>query len=150
MNETPFTENMLSACNAAGVGLHFEEGGCWGMALALHDAFRALRLNPELVVMPNQGHALVRVGEELFDYSGETMAGSSLKVVTVAGLFAEAKRAGWSRDEVLADKATAAEIIHNAQTLDWSKWDEDRNRWIREGAPVGMRRWIDLVGGDGK
>jgi hypothetical protein len=115
----PFTDNMIPACTAAQVGFHFEEGGCWGMALALHDAFTKLGLHPELVVTPNQGHALVRLGSELFDHSGETFTKLPLKVVSIEGLFQEAEAAGVPEDEVLADKELATEIIENAATGDW-------------------------------
>ena len=44
MTGLDFLDRLTDGCSAAGAGFYFEEGGCWGMALALHDA--EARLEP--------------------------------------------------------------------------------------------------------
>lgn len=112
-----FLEVLPEVCEHAQAGLHFEEGGCWGMALALDDALRADGLAPQIVVMP--GHAMVRANGKLYDHMGEVVARGlrGLREVDRAGLLAAAEDAGWTRDEVEGDRDWAAELIASAREL---------------------------------
>lgn len=115
----PFLAHLQDAVEASEAGFHYEEGGCWGMALALYDAFRGLGEHPQLVITTDDGHALVQVNGQLYDYSGE-VSDLVVKPTTRAGLMRAALKSGWSAYDVRGDAIAAAEIIQTAQ-----QWDTD-------------------------
>lgn len=92
-----FTDHLIDAVSAAEAGFHFEEGGCFGMALALADAFRADGLDPELVLMRGATHAMVRVDGALYDHQGRVPVSPVVRVVTEFELRQAAAMAGWKR-----------------------------------------------------
>ena len=113
-----FMDHMIDAVSNAGFGFHFEEGGCWGMALAIHDKLRSLGHNPEIVVTKGNTHAMVRDAGRLYDHSGEAYGFSGrLRRLTPEALLALAGRCGVDEDQVMADKDAAAEIIEAAEEL---------------------------------
>lgn len=130
-----FVENLLSACSAAKAGWYFEEGGCFAMAMALYEKLASHGAKIVVVYDGDQPtHAMVTIQDRFIDYTGWTTAWEGKKVaVTPEQLIEIADEAGCG-DDFDVDKETAAEIIHNAETLDWSKWDWEENRWIVEGA----------------
>jgi len=121
--EPPFIEHLFDAVNAAQVGFYFEEGGCYGMALAIYERFRALGLPAELVVAYDRDgptHALVRSGGKLYDYEGVASGWQTgdLRVVTPAQLIAISEdREDPGSDDIHTAKQEADGIIDNAIEL---------------------------------
>ncbi len=113
-----FADHMIDACSGAEAGFHFEEGGCWGMALALHDHLTVLGQAPALVVMTNFAHAMVSVDGQFLDHQGIAHVNpADTRQVTEEELLALAEQGGFSRDEIEGDRQQAAEIIEYAQEL---------------------------------
>ena len=114
-----FSSALMDSVNAAQVGFHFEEGGCWGMAAALAAHFFALgkpvlvRYQPESFV-----HAWVVVDGRSFDGNGEMLSTSTLFVdavdVPAAQLAQLAGSFGCCRDDFEADEQLARELVGNA------------------------------------
>lgn len=117
-----FADHMVDACSLAEVGFYFEEGGCWGMALALADCFQSVGLEAQIVVANNTGrdgtiypsHAMVRVAGQLFDHQGEAEQHEPLLPVTREQLIALAEDAGVDEEQIEQDRELAAQIIQNA------------------------------------
>lgn len=115
-----FADFMIEATTLAGVGFHFEEGGCWGMALALRDEFARRGRTPSLAVSFLRGepsHAMVLLDGHLYDHQGKVAMPMPVTKVDEKGLFDAAARAGLDKSEVMADKDLADEIIQNAVHL---------------------------------
>lgn len=106
-----FVVNMQAAADQAEAGWYFEEGGCWGMALALRAA-----LGGEIVVRDGFTHAYVRAQGKTYDWQGEsTFTGG--RVVTRDQLVQEALANDCSKDQLDADVAWADQIIENARHM---------------------------------
>lgn len=113
ISPTCFVEHLQAAIDQAEAGWHFEEGGCWGMALALRTA---LGPGSEIVVRDDFVHAYVRAGGRTFDWQGESdFAGG--RVVTRDHLIKEALANGCSQDQLEADTDWADQIIERARRL---------------------------------
>jgi hypothetical protein len=114
-----FSSALMDSVNAAQVGFHFEEGGCWGMAAALAEHFCALgkpvlvRYQPKSFV-----HAWVVVDGRNFDGDGEMLSTSTLFTdaveIPAAQLAHLASFFGCSRDDFEADAQLARELVGNA------------------------------------
>lgn len=131
-----FVDNLMDACHAAGVGFHFEEGGCWGMAIALAETIRAEGADAQIVTDAGWRHALVRTDGRLLDYSGWVMSSlDDLSPVSEESLLEGFDRHGHYRDGIEADAEDARGIISNAANLDWSGWDRDTGRWVTAPSP---------------
>ena len=118
-SNTAFTDHLHDAVEASGAGWHFEEGGCWGMALALYDAFKALGEQPQLMLQTDDfAHALVLVDGQLYDYTGAVDHNPPVTPTTRAGLMRAALKGGQSAYDVRGDAIAAAEIIQTAQNWD--------------------------------
>jgi hypothetical protein len=106
-----FAVNLQAAADQAEAGWYFEEGGCWGMALALRAA-----LGGEIVVRDGFTHAYVRAQGKTYDWQGEsTFTGG--RVVTRDQLVQEAIRNGCSAEGLDADTAWADQIIESARHM---------------------------------
>lgn len=113
----PFADHMSDACEFGEAGFHFEEGGCWGMALALYDFFMKIGETPQLVVQPNLTHAMVEVSGILYDHRGVSYSELPIEKITRDQLFEYAARAGWTHEEIHIDEAWASDIIQAAVSL---------------------------------
>jgi hypothetical protein len=110
-------DHLLDAVNAAQVGFHFEEGGCWGMAQALHEALPG----SEIIVIcdPRSGepsHGMVRLGDVYVDWTGAHRQpwDGPLRVVTPEEL---ADVAEFCVCDIRTDYAEARSLIENAREL---------------------------------
>ena len=116
-----YLEHLSQACDDLCMGFHFEEGGCWGMALALHETLLGQAVEHRILVRPHGFvHAMVEVGTTLYDYQGSMRPPASTDELVVAddkALIAWAAGAGWSEEEVLADKFQALEVIARAMQI---------------------------------
>lgn len=114
-------------------GFHFEEGGCWGFAAALHDYAHNQGLPATLVWSQDYAHCYVKVADMLFDHQGTVMAdGKLLQDVPRAEIFALAERNGVSRHEVDVDVDWAASILNDAASmLKSERSDGSHNRFRR-------------------
>jgi hypothetical protein len=112
---------MFEAVEARQVGFHFEEGGCWGMARALHDQFSLAGVIAE-VRYSDSGfvHAWVHAAGRNFDYRGEMLtAPGAYKTVPADGLLAIASSFGVEAEEFGSDVELARQVVNDA----WSAAD---------------------------
>ncbi|RYF09436.1 MAG: hypothetical protein EOO77_23850 [Oxalobacteraceae bacterium] len=117
-HETPddlsWTNRLQSACDDAQVGFHYEEGGCWGMALALRDTFAKMGMRPSLQVGEEFVHAAVEVDGILYDWQGRCQMENSREVTQRE--FLRLVVSNGCRDDLLPDYEEAKAIIANAIT----------------------------------
>ncbi len=109
-----FLNYMIEACSRAEVGFFFEEGGCVGMAIALHETLCVQGFKPTYVLFKKTDHVAVRIGEQVFDHQGPHA--DSCNTVDITGPEILALGHAWHSD-VFADKALALDIIEVAQDL---------------------------------
>jgi hypothetical protein len=64
-------EHMSEACERAEAGFYFEEGGCFGMAIALHATLTAAGVDARLGVTTDFIHAYAVAHGHLYDYRGK-------------------------------------------------------------------------------
>lgn len=106
-----FAPNLRAAIDQAEAGFHFEEGGCWGMALALRTA-----LGGDIVMRDGFVHAYVRLDGRTYDWQGETDFTGG-RVVTRDQLVQEAMACGCSKEQLDADTDWAEQIIERARQM---------------------------------
>lgn len=109
------------ACNDHGAGFHFEEGGCWGMALALSEDLQRVGVAHQVMVRTDGfAHAMIEIDGALYDYKG-LCVNQSFDVLTpvsdLQALVSLAKEFGASDDDLQRDRAWAATIIGSARRL---------------------------------
>lgn len=113
VSPTCFATHLQAAVDEAEAGWHFEEGGCWGMALALRSA---IGHGGEIVVRDDFVHAYVRAGGRTFDWQGEAdFAGG--RIVTRDQLVKEALVNGCSQEQLEADASWADQVIERAREI---------------------------------
>ena len=96
-------------------GFHFEEGGCWGMAKALHELFDVCQMDPVVLVREGEGiHAMVRSLDGAYDHQGMGRISKNAVAVNVAELAVIAARNGISDDEFVNDTMWAQSIVASA------------------------------------
>jgi hypothetical protein len=126
-----FTEHMIDACTAAEVGFYYEEGGCWGMALALYQTFTICGYEPKIAIATEQVHAMVEVNGRLFDHSGEVFNWvKPIDHVSPERMLLLATTHGWTIDEVMSDFRAAQEVIDLACHLSQSKSADRPDHWM--------------------
>lgn len=108
-----FTKHLALASEHHEMGFYFEEGGCWGMALALKDTIGA---GAELVLRDDFVHAYVMKDGVLYDYQGEASPIPNPRIVNRLEFLLAAAVAGY-KDEVLNDRCSALEVIATAIEL---------------------------------
>jgi hypothetical protein len=111
-----FDEAMGIAIEAAQVGFHFEEGGCWGMARALQDRFAQAGLQARIRYKPTGFvHCWVESHGVAFDYRGvmpkQPPFGLTIDDERFAGI---AAHFGVDLDTLHADVALARPIVDAA------------------------------------
>ncbi len=110
---TGFAAHMIDAVTSHQFGFYFEEGGCWGMAIALQREIGGdLMVQTGLCV-----HCYVQLGDLGYDHQGVLLTPLSGRQVTEAELLAEAELNGFSHSEVYADAQQAAAVIGTAKQL---------------------------------
>ncbi len=110
-----FLDHMHDALDAARAGVHFEEGGCWGMALALRDALAEDGIAAALAIQDGFCHAMAVAGGTLVDHGGTMPAHVRATLVDDLTFNLAHEAAGSSDDDVEADRAWAAEVISVAR-----------------------------------
>lgn len=106
-----FIPHLQQAVDDAQVGFHFEEGGCWGMALALKAV-----LGGDLVLRDGFTHAYVRAAGSTIDWQGVASFDGG-RLVSRDELLAAARDNGVLQQEVEADVDLALSIIDRAHVL---------------------------------
>lgn len=112
-----FARHMTDAVTAARMGFHFEEGGCWGMAMALRDHFASAGKDAQIrigTLCGRDSHAYVQVGALSYDHSGEFTWNGTSQAVSESGLMRRARSAGVGHDDVDQDRQCAADVIMHA------------------------------------
>jgi hypothetical protein len=130
--ENDFTANLRQAAENCEFGFFFEEGGCWGMALALHDTFAKEGKHVEYALQTDFSHALVRVDGQLYDWSGPTKV-ANVKIVNRRELLRAALESGWAKDEISASYQDAMEVIGAAKEMDAESLNESAPRTLYHG-----------------
>ncbi|MBC8737107.1 hypothetical protein F6X40_09830 [Paraburkholderia sp. UCT31] len=118
LDSQAFTRAMVAAVEAARVDCYFEEGGCWGMAAALHAHFTAQGLPAIVKYTPADFiHAWVEVNGVAYDYKGATEALPDAVSICPEELEVVARRYGYDAEEYLHMTTYAAPIVANAWRL---------------------------------
>lgn len=112
-----FDSHLVDACTYAEAGFHFEEGGCFAMAEALHGAFLADGKNPRLKYAKDFVHVMVEVDGSLFDHQGRVFTPQKTVDIHIDDLRVLAAQHGQSMETLEGDKVWAEEIIENARRL---------------------------------
>lgn len=112
-----FTKHLSDACTYAQAGFHFEEGGCFGMAAALYEAFVDDGYVPKIMAMDSICHMLVEVNGTLYDHQGIVRSTPKVHEVRADALAVHAVANGRSVDEFEADRNWARDIIAQARVL---------------------------------
>lgn len=107
-----FAPYLREACDQGEMGFYFEEGGCWGMALALNDA-----IGGELILRDDFVHVYVRVNGTLFDWQGEAAPVANGQVITREQLLLKAAAYGFDSGRVDLDHTSANLMIEEAKDL---------------------------------
>jgi hypothetical protein len=110
--------NLQTACERVEAGFYFEEGGCFGMALALHGTFLQQGLAPRYAVNDSFVHAFVELDGRYFDYTGETAQPNPCRFLDAAAFTAFAQHHGHDDAGLYADQAYAQDAITLALTAD--------------------------------
>ncbi len=106
-----FLDHMHDALDAARAGTHFEEGGCWGMAVALRDALSEDGLVAFLAIQDGHCHAMAVAGGALVDHTGVMPRHVRATVVDTLTFELAHEAAGSSVDDVEADRERATDVI---------------------------------------
>jgi hypothetical protein len=109
-----FLDHMIDACSAAQVGFHFEEGGCIGMAIAMHEALEADGLQPSFRLMKYSDHVFVCAGDLLCDHQGALHKYPECEHIDKEGLM---KLGNIWNSDVEDDTICAREVIALAREL---------------------------------
>lgn len=105
-------ERIQNAVSNAQVGFHFEEGGCWGFALALQEVFVEQGLHATLVVRDHDFiHAWTKCGGEAWDHQGWLFSRSGGEDVYKWKLLELAQKNGVSEEQVESDRQMAKDIL---------------------------------------
>jgi len=107
-------ESLQQACERIGAGFYFEEGGCYGMALALQDQITKEGLKADLAVIENKGHAVVLLENQSFDYTGfSPLTGTETKLST-EDFLQYARNHGHTEEALFSAKEWALQAISSA------------------------------------
>ena len=109
---------MADACTLADAGFHFEEGGCFAMAVALGRAMVEDGHDPRLAFSPKALHAFVEVDGDLYDHAGRVSGRHEVDYVTEDRMRELAKAHGHDYENFEIDLAAAYEIIQSARGLE--------------------------------
>ncbi|VTU42514.1 MULTISPECIES: hypothetical protein [unclassified Variovorax] len=113
------SSGMALAVEHAEAGFHFEEGGCWAMAVALYERFTLLGAAPVLRYRADGfTHAWVEVDGVGYDHQGNLFSLPLGATVASAAEMADiAARFGVSTEDFEADKAWADQVVATASRL---------------------------------
>lgn len=108
------------ACNNHEAGFHFEEGGCFGFAIALHQALSQSGFEPQYCLHQGAVHAAVHLGSATIDHQGQGCSHASSQYVRhldLESIKKAAQTAGCNTDQIDADVDWAREILQSARKL---------------------------------
>lgn len=116
MSIQAFDQAMFEAVEAARVGFYFEEGGCWGMAKALHDRLIEAGMEAEIRYKPTGFvHCWAEAHGIAFDYRGAMSEVPAFGLTLDEEWFAAiAAHYGTDRSALEADVALAKRIVDAA------------------------------------
>lgn len=106
--------NLQSACERVEAGFYFEEGGCFGMALALYEIFANASLAPMFVVNESFVHAMVLVQGHYVDYRGANPRPDACRFLTPSEFVDFAVEHGHTFEDLSNAKAYAVSAIELA------------------------------------
>lgn len=115
-----WADHLMQACGHCRAGFHFEEGGCFGFAVALHEELSKIQPCAQIGMSQEFAHCVVLLGPLAVDHQGDRPLEHAHKYAPLAGLaalYAAAAAAGHSRDDVDGDVAWAREVIGAAKSL---------------------------------
>ena len=114
-----FVHHLQEANDLAEVGFLFEEGGCYGMAIALHAKLSAVGRAPQIVVWGDGHHAFVLLDGWLLDYRGaQNIEEWSNPLTGMTPREMKGRALGrWKADDLTGDIAVAEQVIAAAIDL---------------------------------
>ena len=114
-----FVHHLQEANDQAEVGFLFEEGGCYGMALALQAKLSAMGRAPQIVIHGDGHHAFVLLNGWLIDYRGaqNIEEWSSPLTAMTPGEVRRKALGRWKAEDLLGDLAVAEQVIAAAIEL---------------------------------
>lgn len=115
-----FEDALIRAMDLSETGFHFEEGGCWGMAAALHDVMVRAGVPAQIRFVPDGFvHAWVRAADADWDYRGTMFSTPTghIDVESVDALRAVAGNYGVDEETFEADRAMANDIVATAMAM---------------------------------
>lgn len=99
-------------------GFHFEEGGCFGFALAASKYLaRSGMETVELALRTDCCHAYAKIGELLIDHQGAWLQTKPVRSTDEEGLRAYALESGHTREDLSSDESWASQTIERAISL---------------------------------
>lgn len=141
-----FVRKLRQACEALGFGFFFEEGGCWGMALALYAEFATQGYPANLCVRDiDFVHSFVEAEDVAIDYTGVSAVADlpEFAVHTEESFTAVAKRYGVADDTLADHMASAQSVIALAKRLAARPCYSDDARQLIERR--GIKPAVDLL-----
>lgn len=104
--------NLADGCEAVEAGFYFEEGGCFGMALALHAEMSAAGGDPRLTICEHDFvHAMVEIDGGYFDHRGKYPPREAMRPVDTAEFMNLAQLYGHGPEKIESDRAWASNAI---------------------------------------
>lgn len=111
--------NLQEACVAVEAGFYFEEGGCFGMALAIREALASFGLSGGLAYSDSIEHAVVELEGQHYDYTGKCQTPEGLKAYTEDAFITKAAQCGKVGDSLVSDILWAREAVTLALEADY-------------------------------
>ena len=113
-----YLDCLSEACGLSQVGFHFEEGGCFAMAVAIHDALLEDGHEPRLAFDRSAAHAFAEADLDLYDHQGRRHTRAGIEYVTRDGMRDLALSSGHSEEDFEIDLRDAMEIVGSARELE--------------------------------
>lgn len=118
-------DHLPQACEDNQAGFYFEEGGCFGFALAARTALLQSGLdNVELAIKTDFCHAYAKIGHIFIDHQGASVGLNNIRVVNADELLSFAHENGHTADSISHDQQWATNVIERAieRALEAEPW----------------------------
>lgn len=113
-----FLHHLSEASDRHELGFYFEEGGCYGMALALFATLKPMDPGCRLLIQKNFAHAYVKAFGKVWDFRGECLRHPCEEFSTPEAFTAHVlETSGWNEEELQGAEQTALEVIETAKRL---------------------------------
>ena len=112
-------DSLMEGCDACETGFHFEEGGCFGFAIALHGELEKIQPAVQIGISAGLTHCVVLLGPVAMDHHGIDLAQhlTYAPQESIDAVYAAALEAGHTHDAVDSDVHWAREVIAAAKSI---------------------------------